>query len=259
MKLTSPPKVTRDFKNFSPSDYLKEYYSELGEENKFLLHCYHNFYSKIEKQDRMLEIGGGPTIYSLISASSKVENITFAEYNIKNRNSVEKWQINASDAFNWQAYFSFVRDIEAASIGKGKEVLSIDEIQQRLRRKLTEIIPCNLFTKEPLLDYKETAFNIVSSNFCSESITDDQQLFTNALSGIIGLVKQGGYILLSMLKGANYYKVGNKFFPAYKLYENDIINILKQNSFDNIQIETIAANPKGKGYEGIIVVNAIKL
>ena len=72
-------KHLNDFSTFSARAYLGEFYPNLNPENEFLLRFYHEFYSTIPKQHSLIEIGGGPTIFQLLSASRKVDEIIFSE------------------------------------------------------------------------------------------------------------------------------------------------------------------------------------
>ena len=59
----------------------------------------HGFYSKYHhtwdaKTAGMLEYGGGPTIYGLISASPHVKDITFTDIAESNLKEVELWKNN---------------------------------------------------------------------------------------------------------------------------------------------------------------------
>ena len=138
--------IERDRKSFSPKQYLNEYYKKLGKENMALLDWYRDMYRKIGSKKSLLEIGGGPTIYQLISASSKVKNITFTDYSQKNLDAVNSWVKN-KDTF-WDDFIEhvlkgeFVRNVSKneiatrkKSIGGGNYGLS----SGRCRRKTTTI------------------------------------------------------------------------------------------------------------------------
>ena len=54
----------------------------------------HDFYEHIVKANKpllLLEFGGGPALYTLISAAKHVDKIVFAEYAESNRREVEMW------------------------------------------------------------------------------------------------------------------------------------------------------------------------
>lgn len=81
--------IERNRKSFSSKQYLNEYYRTLGNENIALLDWYKSIYQKIGAGKSLLEIGGGPTIYQLISAVTKVKNITFTDISRKNLDIVQ--------------------------------------------------------------------------------------------------------------------------------------------------------------------------
>ena len=69
--------------------------------SQFLSH-WHSFYSTHGQEfdnpnASLLEFGGGPTIYSLISACHRVGQITFADYAATNREEVQMWRNNTPE------------------------------------------------------------------------------------------------------------------------------------------------------------------
>lgn len=76
----------------------------------FYLQGYHQFYQRFGHclaESSLLEFGGGPSIYSLISAAPYVKRITFAEYVPSARHEVEIWQKNDPSSHNWSPYFKY--------------------------------------------------------------------------------------------------------------------------------------------------------
>ena len=71
----SIPSYSPDWREFDPSAYLNEYYADLGEENVAILRFYSDVFRAMTPKSVMLDFGSGPTIYSLISAVTKVEEI----------------------------------------------------------------------------------------------------------------------------------------------------------------------------------------
>ncbi len=57
-----------DYTGFSGRQYLNDYFSANGKENKFLMKFLHESYLQIPKSKTLIEIGGGPTIYQILSA-----------------------------------------------------------------------------------------------------------------------------------------------------------------------------------------------
>src|SRR5690242_2887970 len=95
------------FEPFNAQAYLQEYYSHLGEENRALLHFLHEAYTCIFAETdsaRILEFGGGPTLYQLISASKYSVIIDFSDYLDENLREIQKWLQNEPGMFSWDAY-----------------------------------------------------------------------------------------------------------------------------------------------------------
>ena len=57
---------------------------------------FHSFYEKYIDgsggSKSLLEFGGGPTLFTLISAAKHVDSITYAEYADTNRNEIQLWK-----------------------------------------------------------------------------------------------------------------------------------------------------------------------
>ncbi|CAF4195835.1 unnamed protein product, partial [Rotaria sordida] len=54
-----------------PCVYLEEYYSEIQNEDKHHLYCLAKAYANVTDGSTLLEFGGGPTLYQLMSAAAK--------------------------------------------------------------------------------------------------------------------------------------------------------------------------------------------
>ena len=82
---------TDDWARFDPTAYLEEYYADLGAENLALLRFLEEAYRDLPSNCVLLDFGGGPTIYPLIAAASRVEEIHFTDYLDSNLEEVRKW------------------------------------------------------------------------------------------------------------------------------------------------------------------------
>ena len=210
-----------NFEDFSPIDYLQEYYSTLEKENIFLLNFFHNTYYRFPTGGTLIEVGGGPTLYQLISASEKVSSITFTEFHRANRQACELWLKKDKGAFNWDPFLEYVKDLEGVN--------TIEILEERMREKINRILPCNLFSKNPI-DSNEK-FDIVSMNFCAESITNTEEDFKKTMDNCLSLLKEGGRVVMTFLAGANYYRVGKRHFPAYPLTKDYLLHFLEKEIF----------------------------
>ena len=78
----------------------------------FFLESIHDFYRNYHSNwdpdtARLLEFGGGPSIYPLISAAPYVSEIVFAEYAEEGRREIELWKNDDPTAHDWTPYFRY--------------------------------------------------------------------------------------------------------------------------------------------------------
>ena len=78
-----------------PAKAFLERHRDLKKSRMQFLKGFHSFYEKYISDKAgsksLLEFGGGPTVYTLISAAKYVDSITFAEYAETNRNELALW------------------------------------------------------------------------------------------------------------------------------------------------------------------------
>jgi hypothetical protein len=243
--------ATKDFSKFNPLDYLEEYYSddEDDPENDFLLGFFHDVYSQMPKQKKLLEVGGGPVIYPLISASSKVDEIIFSEFISENRLAVKGWMEKDPCAFDWSRYFKYVAEMECTSHEK---------VEERLRSRLKKIINCDISKSNPLAPLSHRDFDVLSVNFCPESITDDEKSYALWMKNIVSLLKPNGVLVMTLIRNARYYKSGDTKFTACPVDENGVADALKMAGCRVTKMRSYDINDPERGYDGLIALTAIK-
>jgi len=121
------------------------------------------------KNLRVLEFGGGPSIFDLIAAAPYAEEIIFAEYNEKNWEEMEKWLQKSPESYDWLPYFKFVvQTLE----GKNSDGVAIRESE--LRKKIKHVLPCDIGSEDPLKwpsswSSQSATFDVVSTSLCLEA------------------------------------------------------------------------------------------
>lgn len=231
---------TKDFKKFNARKYLSEQYRTVVPEDVFILRFLHETYLGLNRKNlRILEIGGGPTIYQLLSASAWAKEITFTDFLSENLEQVQAWVKKSPDSFGWTEYVNIVAHLE----GEKQQI-----IEKRLRTVLKTFLIFDILGKDkPTL----TKFDIVSSHFCADSITNTKSEFLHAVRTITSFVAPNGMLVMSMLKGAVTYDVGNYSFPAYFIDEQTVKTILKRLGFKNIEMQTIEIERNGENNANI--------
>jgi hypothetical protein len=233
-------KTEKDFKKFSPNVYLKEYYSEVQEEDRHHLRCLAKAFSHVTDDLTLLEFGGGPTLYQLMSAAEKVKEIHFSDYLKSNREEVRKWKHRESDAFNWN-------NITATALQAEGITPTTDAINTReeiLRKKITKFLFCDARQKYPLGGNAVVQYDIVNTHFVAESITDNYDEWKQIFANICSCVKPGGKLVMAAMKCSTAWKNGQQKFPATSVTEPNILELLAANGFreNEIDMETFPAN-----------------
>ncbi len=247
--------ITKDFSKFSPRDYLQEYYAKVGTENQAILDFLHEIYEYIFSNDlkaaKHLELGGGPGIYQLISLAKYPVEIHFSEYGEANLIEVKAWLNNHSSQYNWHDFFEYVLKKE-----------NCEEIEQRkalVREKITQVVCGDIKKKAPLGSKIKEKYDIVSSHFVAESITDSREKWQKMLKNLLHPLKKDGYFVLGSITGATKYRVGQRYFPAVPVSEDEIYNYLELLGLKIIKTSFVPAEEViDQGYDGIYLVLAKK-
>jgi SAM-dependent methyltransferase len=247
--------VTRDWREFNPRDYLLEYYGDVGAENFALLRFAVKAFRAIPPDGLLLDFGGGPTIFPLIAAANRVREIHFSDYLDANLNEVRCWLNNEPSAFDWREFIRVTLGLEDQTNCTVQAVL---EREASIRQRITRIFRCDANNARPIDEPR--IYDILISSFCAESATDDWAQWRKFFRNIVSLLKPDGYLLLSALKGATCYTVGEKRFPAVSIRENDLTRTLIEEGFDprSIILESIPADRPWRQYEGLMVAMAKK-
>lgn len=254
------PATQKDFSAFKPRDYLNEYYSKIDQENHSLLEFFIDAYGNVKNNALMLEFGGGPTIYQLISAAEKVQEIHFADYLDDNLAEIRKWHQQHPEAFDWSDFFHRALKLE----GNQQPDKAIAAREAILRERMTKILQADAHQKYPLgLDMHEH-YDVLGVHFVPESITDSRANWERVLKNICSLLKPGGLLITSALLGASHWRAGDHIFPATNISADDLVQALERQGFTDISHRIIAAEVTDEnseefaGYHGMVFLTARK-
>lgn len=241
--------IERCNNDFSPTQYLKDYYTHLGSESKQVLDWYNKIYDSIQPQSTLLEIGGGPTIYQLIAAVKKINKIHFTDIDQRNIDIIKQW-ISNNDCF-WDQWFNY-------SIFGNKKIKN-DILLATKSEVSKKIIDLSILDIANSNNQSTNLFDIVQSTYCPESATDDISEYKRMLKNISSYLKPGGILIMAALEGAIVYKIGNKHLPAIYLDEDLINEYLTDAGFKIESIQKIVSDNSNKSkYHGFLMVKAIK-
>jgi hypothetical protein len=247
---------TQDWSQFEPRAYLHEYYSDLGAENLALLRFFAESYRELPTGGLLLDFGGGPTIYPLISATTCVAEIHFSDYLEANLREVRRWLSGDPAAFDWDPFIRKSLELETGRPCTDREV---EQRARKIRACVTRITHCDA-SRTPPIDAARASYDIVLSNFCAESATADREQWQAYMANISSLLRPGGALIVSALKGASQYAVGECSFAAVHISEDDLLETLEDNGFPrkNIDLRSVPADRPTRDYQGLMMALARK-
>lgn len=228
--------VTTNF-TFDVSHYLSRRYSDPHDKERgvqpFFLQNFHNFYKQFHSEwdsssARLLEFGGGPVVYPLISAAPRFNEITFADYLQISLDVVRGWRDIVPSAHNWRPYIEYVvHNLEGVPNGLGTSEAGqeyseqVVEREADMRAKMKSFCKCNI-RDENVLGYREESFNVVSSSLCIEVVSATLEEFRDGILKVAGLLKPGGFLVCLVSLQQTYWLSRGARHPHLYLEKEDV-------------------------------------
>jgi len=252
----STRRITQNWAYFDPVAYLDEYYADLGGENLALLRFLAETWARLPKGGVLLDFGGGPAIYSLISAATRVDEIHFADYLDTNLDEVRRWLADEPLAFDWDDFIRTALEIETGGSCVDQDV---ERRAREIRACVTRVMSCDA-SRTPPIARPHRLYDVLSTSFCAESATSDRAQWQAYMANIVSVLKPGGWLVMSALEGATRYAVGPHAFPAVNVSARDLADLLEKLGFPRagIEIHSIPADRPSRDYAGLMVAVAVK-
>ena len=247
---------TEDHERFFDSvEYIRRYYGGVSDENRGLLEFFHEVYACPEISGAMLELGGGPTLYQLISASGAVRSMVFSDYLPDNRAAVNHWLDGASDAHSWRAFVEYVLMLENAPV----DAQRVAEREAHLRERIEAVIPCDIRRDDPLsdTDHRGDTFDVVSMLFVLEAVDCSKEACFAYLRNVDRLVKPGGHLVIGTIIGTSAYTVaGNSLHTAFVSVVDVLVWLQRLNY--RVRLDRKIASDGGGDYASLSCIWATK-
>lgn len=237
----------------------------------------------IGRRITVLDIGGGPTIYQHIGLSLVAQHITHSEYLEHNRRVVLSWLRKEEEAHDWDGYFAlmqgmlnrdadFIKWLKKARVSTDRKVAAharevysiltsgdVQPFKHRVRTVIGEdVVHGDVF--HPRLGLTRTVqktFDIVTANFVVEGATADWQEWRRGMEHLMGHVESGGYLIMTAIKNAEWYPVGNERLPAVKVDEEHLKQLCAEKNFSLVNMHILDGSDKESvGYDGMVLLIA---
>jgi len=248
------------FTKFKPKDYLEYYYSRIDDENHSLLEFFAQAYKDVKSGSVMLEFGGGPTIYQIISAANKVAKIDFSDYLQPNLDEVQAWKTGSAGAFDWKPFIKKALEIE----GSPSDDQSVTAREELIKGKLNDFIKADAFKSDPCGAESRGKYDVVGVSFVPEGITDSKDIWRSSIANIATLLKPGGIMAMAAITGADFWHSGPQTLPAVNLSADDFKQDLPKAGLSIKDLRIITSeipdpnHPDFTGYTGMIFIKVAK-
>ncbi|MBI2048452.1 MAG: hypothetical protein HYT30_00795 [Parcubacteria group bacterium] len=234
---------------------------------------------------RILDVGGGPTIYQHIALSPSASHITHAEYSEENRALAARWVREEEGATDWDSYFMLVKRIlksdryyvailnkllksgDARVVARADQVRSmlapdhLDVFKHHVRTCIGETIPhCDIFDPSLALPHTDL-YDIVTSNFVVESATKNSAEWETGMKHVAQRVRPHGFFIHTAIKNARWYKVGGSArLPSTAISEEHLEAFCKKHGFRILELRSLnGSDAVHNGYEGMVFLAARKV
>ncbi|NXY92279.1 NNMT methyltransferase, partial [Alcedo cyanopectus] len=158
----------------------------------------------------LIDVGCGPTIYQLLSACERFQEIIALDYTDQNRQELEKWLRNEAGAFNWRPVVQYVCELEGDREKWGEK-------EEKLRKKVKQVLKCDVTKANPVAPVVLPPADCLLSTLCLEGACKDLATFRSALRNIGVLVKPGGHLVLITVLHETYYSFNKQVFSCLYL------------------------------------------
>jgi hypothetical protein len=152
--------------------------------------------------------------------------------------------------------------------------MSLDEtgvLENELREKIINILPVDVFREDLGMGGEEEKFDVVNvgregsaelitSNFCIESATADHDLWQRGIENVTSKVPKDGFLLMTAIRNAKWYKVGDERMPAVPVNAESLSLELEKQGFEIRSIsELVGSEQEVVGYDGMVFVLAKRI
>ncbi len=245
----------------------------------------------------ILDVGGGPTIYQHIAFCLNASVIIHSDYLAANRTEVVNYLTDTKEAYLWETYIATIRQVlqgdrdyaalldqEKASIDESirthaeeiEHILS-DESRGLLEKKLKasiekEVVFGDVFSDHFLNGPKNELRaildrvtdhdlpDVVSAYFLVESATHSQETWEKGMRNLIEATAPGGYLVVTAIRHASWYRVGEKRVRATPVDEHSIGEFLREHGIVVEELRVLTgSNQASHGYDGMVFVLGRKI
>ncbi|OWF56784.1 Indolethylamine N-methyltransferase [Mizuhopecten yessoensis] len=221
---------------------------------QFNLEKYHDIFQYGDvKGRRLLDVGTGPSVHSVISACRHVDDVYLTDFAAQNRKVLNDW---------WKSDKTTIVKVTEYILRKENSSETVAERHKTIKEKVRHVLPIDVTLSDPLgsgCDVNQ--FDIITSSLCLEAAAQTLDQYRSNAANVSSLLKSGGHFILNGVLEQTWYRIGEAKFSCVKLTRDDIKSTFVSCGF-NIQLfDDVKFKSKEDEYSdfhGYFVMHAIK-
>lgn len=247
-KITYP--TANDFNHhFDPRAYLQELFHCPDDEDYYSVFFIARALKSLPSNLFIHEFGGGPTLYSVAALAPKAREIHFSDAVDASLHEVDLWLKNDVRAHDWDPYIALA--LEADGLPASQEAIAARAA--RMRQTVSRLMRCDGQSITPI-ELRDVKYDLVSAHHCTDVAATTYEEWVQVIRNITGLIRPGGWLMLSVTTGSRTYQVGNVNFACVNLSPDEVQEGLRSAGYqpDSLKMDTYQVQHPQE-YSGMIV------
>ena len=233
---------------FDPRAYLRHYFVEPGDEDRFTLEFWIPQIRELPQGVRVLEYGGGPTLYSVLALARKASSIHFSDYVPASLAEVRRWIAGEPGAHDWRPYIRAILELE----GSPHDDAAVAAREDALRRQMTHLSEGDARTEEMLI-HRRPPYDVITAHHCLDVAARDLPDFKRMVRHLAEMLTPGGLYLLSVTTGTTDYTLDGVVFSCLDLKVDQVRESLVEAGIDPQRIAHATMPVEREEYTGVLL------
>ncbi|MCJ8747925.1 hypothetical protein PDJAM_G00158960 [Pangasius djambal] len=245
---------------FDSKAYMNNFYSRPEGHSEeegyltFVLGCLSRTFSTGQyKGQRLIEVGSGPTIHTVISACEHFDELVLSDFVDRNREEIKKWIKNEEGCFDWKPLIDYVCEMDGRSSS---------DVEVKLRQRVKEVLKCDVLSENPFHPESVEPADCVITSLCLEAASKDLQTYRNALRRVAKLLRPGGALVMLGVLGETFYYIDKIRFSCLQLSKANVEDVLRNLDFTVQEFNIFPAQDQEKNrvsdFEAFFYLVALK-
>ncbi|KAL5005769.1 hypothetical protein ScPMuIL_016927, partial [Solemya velum] len=224
-------------RDFDPWAYLEAYRKDVNEdkEYRFMQDSLHEVFSEgTFFGKRLLDLGSGPSIHSVISASRHYDDIYLSDYAPQNLSVLADW---------WTGKISHMDHVIKHCLHLEHNSQTVTERNNEMRQKTRGILRVDVRKTNPFSPNYVAPFDTIISGYCLDSATSCLEDYEKTVANISPMLNRNGTLVFIGATDQSFYSFGDCEFKhaaysreeLYPIYEKNGLKIEYFKEFGNKQ------------------------